>query len=376
MPFSALIDQDTVHLAGPGAAEVWERAQRVKNEGRVRCRGCGGELRTRSGANTVRHFFHRTKPDACLLGCGEGRTHLRVKLALAEAIEASGGVAHVEHIATDRSFVVDVLGVWPWANGHRRIAFEVQVSQQTEEVTELRTRQRSAECDATVWVLMRHPNAEGWPVDGLGLPKWSSTWANRWPSIRLDHDLTIAGLVAHEADGAHVHWRPSDPKRLVAAIGHGKAVWLDDAWHAGWVTPSCHQRVLSAREAQRRAEAKREAERERHIANIERFVARQLGDVAALRQVFISSGVKPDDVRPQRMHAEGRPLHVRGTNYLVLPAASQIVTSRCKDFVNAHVVVADDPDDRRRLAAKGIKSVTVAEAFVRHHSSTDPGRRR
>jgi competence CoiA-like predicted nuclease len=127
----------------------------------VRCRGCGGELRTRSGAKTVRHFFHKAKPDDCLLGGGEGSTHLRVKMAIAGAIEASGGTALVEQSAADRSFVVDVLGVWGRDSGERRVAFEVQVSHQTGQTTAERTVQRAAVCEQTVWALMRHPNGYG-----------------------------------------------------------------------------------------------------------------------------------------------------------------------------------------------------------------------
>lgn len=363
MPFSALIDDEPVHLAGADSEDVWQRAQQAKRDGRIRCRGCGGEMRTRSGKNTVRHFFHKVKPDSCLLGGGEGATHLRTKMALAAAIEASGGKALVEHIATDRSFVVDVLGVWPAADqGVYRVAFEVQVSQQTEEVTAERTAQRAGECDQTVWVLMRHPMAEGWPVEGLGLPHWSANWADRWPSFRLDHDLTIAGLVAHQADGTRPRWRETDPASLVTAIGTGKAVWVAQSVHSGWVTPALRAQIADAFAVEARAAAAREAKEEQRRVNAERFAERQRTDLAALRKAFISQGIKPETVRHRQMHAHGQPLRVKDVDYLVLPSAWQISTPRCRDFINAHVVVANYAGDRRRLADKGIKAMTVAEA--------------
>jgi hypothetical protein len=377
VPFSALIDDRQVRLVGPDSDETWERAQAAKREGRIRCRGCGGEMRTRHGANIDRHFFHKAAPDSCLLGTGEGKTHLRTKLAIAEAIEGSGGEALVEHIAIDRSFVVDVLGVWNDSGRQHRIAFEVQVSSQTEEVTAQRTEQRAAECDLTVWVLLRHPQAEGWPVRGLGLPGWSDVWASSWPHLRVDHALTVAGLVAHTAAGTHIEWRSTDPERIVAAIGAGAAVWLPSEsqfGHAGWVTPRLGKEVAKARAAAERAERRQAAEREAHARNRAAFVKRQEVDVEALRAGLISRAAALTWHRKRPLQAEG----VRITahtgpgrdptdtmDFLILPASSQVSTKRCRKFINGHVVVADDPADRRRLAAERILAVSIEEALDR-----------
>jgi hypothetical protein len=377
VPFSALIDGTPVRLIGPGSDETWERAQAVKQEGRIRCRGCGGEMRTRHGASIDRHFFHKVAPDSCLLGTGEGKTHLRTKLGIAEAIEASGGEALVEHIAIDRSFVVDVLGVWNESGRQHRVAFEVQVSSQTEEVTAQRTAQRTAECDLTVWVLLRHPRAEGWPVEGLGLPGWSDMWASAWPHLRVDHALTVAGLVAHTAAGTHIQWRSTDPLRIVAAIGTGAAVWLPSEsqfGHAGWVTPRLREEVARARAAAERAERREAAQREAHARNRAAFIQRQEADVEALRAGLISRAAALTWHRKRPLQAEG----VRITahtgpgrdpmdtmDFLILPASSQVFTDRCRKFINEHVVVANDPADRRRLAAERITAVSVEEALDR-----------
>lgn len=53
MPFVALIDDEQVYLAWAACDAVSERAQQVKREGRIRCRGCGGESRLRSGKSMV-----------------------------------------------------------------------------------------------------------------------------------------------------------------------------------------------------------------------------------------------------------------------------------------------------------------------------------
>lgn len=375
MPFSALIDDVPVRLVGPNSEDTWTRAQAVKHEGRIRCRGCGGEMRTRHGANIDRHFFHKAAPDSCLLATGEGKTHLRTKLAIAEAIEASGGRALVEHIAIDRSFVVDVLGVWNDGGRQHRVAFEVQVSSQTEDVTAQRTAQRAAECDLTVWVLFRHPQAEGWPVKDLGLPGWSDTWASSWPHLRVDHALSVAGLVAHTAADAHIHWRSTDLQRTVAAIGTGAAVWIPPNYrfgHAGWVTPQVRDQVARAREAEERAERREAAEREAHARNRAAFMQRREADVEALRAGLIGRAAALIWHRKRPLQAEG----VRITahtgagrdpadtmDFLVLPASSQVFTDRCRTFINGHVVVANDPADRRRLAAERIKAVPVEEAL-------------
>jgi hypothetical protein len=213
------------------------------------------------------------------------------KFAIAEAIEVSGGQALVEHIAIDRSFVVDVLGVWNEHGRQRRVAFEVQVSAQTEDVTAQRTAQRAAECDLTIGVLLRHPQAAGWTVEGLGLPAWSDAWASSWPHLRVDHARTAAGLVEHTAAGTHIQWRSTDPTRIVAAIGTRAAVWLPSEnrlGHAGWVTPRVREQVTEARAAAERAERREALDREAHARNRAAFIQRQEADVEALRAGLIS----------------------------------------------------------------------------------------
>jgi hypothetical protein len=375
VPFTALIDGMEVRLLGRDSDNTWKRAQEVKREGRIRCRGCGGEMRTRQGATIDRHFFHKAAPDACLLATGEGKTHLRTKFAFAEAIEASGGRAYVEHIARDRSFVVDVLGVWTEEGRQRRVAFEVQVSPQTEDVTAQRTAQRAAECDAIVWVLLRHPTADGWPVEGLGLPSWSDAWASSWPHLRNDHELTIAGPVAHAASGTQVHWRSTDVQRIVAAIGHGGAVWLPKEGpfgYAGWVTPRLQAQVTRARAVAEQAERHEAAKREAHARNREAFIRRQQADVEALRAGLISRAAALRWHRRRSLQAEGVGITAHTgpgcdpddtMDFLVLPVSSQVFTDRCRTFINGHVVVADSPADRRRLAAERIRAVSVEGAL-------------
>jgi hypothetical protein len=332
-------------------------------------------MRTRQGANIDRHFFHRAAPDACLLATGESKTHLRTKFAIAEAIETSGGRAQVEHIASDRTFIVDVLGVWTEEGRQRRIAFEVQVSSQTEDVTAQRTAQREAECDVTVWVLLRHPRADGWPVEGLGLPSWSDAWASSWPHLRTDHELTIAGPVAHEASGTQVLWRSTSVHRIVAAIGRGGAVWLpkDGRFgYAGWVTPGLQAQVTRARAIAEQGEIHEAAQREAHARNRAAFIRRQQADVEALRAGLISRAAALRWHGRRSLQAEGVGITAHTgpgrdpddtMDFLVLPVSSQVFTDRCRTFINDHVVVANNPADRRRLAAERIRAVSVDEAL-------------
>lgn len=91
MPFTVLLDDTAVSMLGSGAEDVWEACQDAKRHGRLRCRDCGGEMRTRAGKNVVRHFFHKTRPDDCLLAGGESPRHLAGKAAVVRAVEGSGG---------------------------------------------------------------------------------------------------------------------------------------------------------------------------------------------------------------------------------------------------------------------------------------------
>jgi hypothetical protein len=91
VPFSAMLDGQRVDLVGEDADDVWARAEEAKTEGRLRCKGCDGELRLRAPMNKSRHFFHLRKADHCpLSGAPESEAHGRAKRAVAAAIRESG----------------------------------------------------------------------------------------------------------------------------------------------------------------------------------------------------------------------------------------------------------------------------------------------
>lgn len=363
MPFTVLLDDTAVSLLGSGADAVWEACQDAKRHGRLRCRDCGGEMRTRVGKNVVRHFFHKTRPDDCLLAGGESPRHLAGKAAVVRAIEASGGVASVEHIAPGRRCVVDVLGIWEVAGRTHRVAFEVQVSPQTEDETAVRNVERAEVADVTVWLLYTNPRRDAMTFPAMPLPGWSDEWANAFPSIRVDGDLEKSGAVAHQSrtssDGwFSVLWRTTTLDRLVAAVGTGRAVWqpTDHRWGTGgWVTPSLQRVIARERERARR----RQAEWEKHQENIAAFVARQQDAHRRLVARLAADGFRPRALPFDDRAAMGMPVRAGNTDYLVLPSSGRIDARSRAHIRQTYVVVADDPDDLRRLRGVDVGPVTV-----------------
>lgn len=374
MPFSALLDGERVDLVGEHADAVWARANAVKHEGRVRCKGCGGELRLREGAGFARHFFHLRKPDDCLLsGTAESPEHLRAKAAVAAAVQESGGIAEIEWIAPDRTFVADVLGTWRRDEGMTyRIDFEVQRSAQTARRTLEREEVQRRVIDLTVWVLLA-PDRDGADEGSEHAsvhPGWAH-WAADAPSITLASGNTNARWWADRLNGADPKWRDTTLVALVQAIGEG-AVFLPAArpWDGyGWVAQSLVDKRQAALERQQQRELREQQARERHQQNRESLEARQQADCDALRERLVSAGQHPSIRRGGPMYGHALLVVAGDITYAVLPVANQVWSGACRANLRAATVVANSAEDRQRLRAVRVKAVPVAKAALPDRST-------
>lgn len=382
MPFSALLEGQRVDLVGENADAVWARANIVKHEGQVRCKGCGGELRLREGAGIARHFFHRRKPDVCILsGPAESPEHLRAKTAVAAAVRASGGDAEIEWIGPDRTFVADVLGTWRRDDGTtNQVNFEVQRSAQTADRTIERNEVRQRAIDLTVWVLLapegKGADNESGQEEASARPGWAH-WADGVPSIRLASGNTHARWWAERLNGTSPQWRETTLSTLVKAIGEG-AVFLPAShpWQrSGWVLQTLAEEWQAALERQRQREFREQQARERHRQNRGALEARQQADRDALRERLVRSGHRPRITAGGPLYGHALLVVAGDVTYAVLPVAKQVWSGACRANLRATTVVANSSEDRRRLKATGVKAVPVDQAALPDRSSWRQGHR-
>lgn len=364
MPFSAMLDGQRVDLIGDDADEVWARAEEAKREGRLRCKGCDGELRLRAPIDKSRHFFHLRRTDHCpLSGAPESEAHHRAKRAVAAAIRESGGTAEIEWVSPGRTFVADVLAEWTDRSGHAsRVVFEVQVSSQTRDRTFERDAVREATADRTVWVLIAGPSEDGEDLPAAG---WAH-WSNEVASILLASDNDRAGWWASHLDGTDPRWSTTSLASLVGAMASG-AVFLaaDHPWQrGGWVsTELWHHRQQQLEKRRQREETDRRA-RDLHEKNRAAFSARAKDDLAALLARLRERGHKPQ-VRPGGpMYGHAVLVTAGERRYAVMPAANQIWSHACRTNLAATTVIASDVGDQQRLGAVQVSAVAASKVAI------------
>jgi hypothetical protein len=364
VPFSAMLDGQRVDLFGEDADDVWARAKVAKLEGRLRCKGCDGELRLRAPMNKSRHFFHLRKADHCpLSGAPESEAHGRAKRAVAAAIRETGGTAEIEWVSPGRTFVADVLA--EWADGSEnvlRVVFEVQVSSQTRDRTFERDAVREAAADRTVWVLMAGPGEDGEVLPAAGWARWS----NEVSSILLADDNDLAGWWASHLEGTGPLWRSTSLASLVAAIGCG-AVFLsaDHPWErGGWVSTELWQRRQHEAEKRRQQEESVRRARELHEQNRAAFSARASSDLAALLARLRERGHKPRVHPGGAMYGHAVLVTAGDRRFAVMPAANQVWSHACRSKLATTTVIASDARDQRRLGAVQVAAVAVSEVPI------------
>jgi hypothetical protein len=364
VPFSAMLDGQRVDLVGEDADDVWARAEEAKTEGRLRCKGCDGELRLRAPMNKARHFFHLRKADHCpLSGAPESEAHGCAKRAVAAAIRESGGTAEIEWVSPGRTFVADVLAEWADGSGNLlRVVFEVQVSSQTRDRTFERDAVREAAADRTVWVLMAGPAEDGEDLPTAG---WAH-WSNEVSSILLAGDNDRAGWWATHLQGADPRWCSTSLASLVAAIGGGAAyVSADHPWErGGWLSTELWHRRQHEIEKRRQQEESDRRARDLHEQNRAAFSARVQGDLAALLARLREQGHKPRVRQGGPMFGHAVLVTAGDRQFAVMPAANQVWSNACRSNLAATTVIASDTRDQRRLSTAQVTAVAVSEVAI------------
>lgn len=136
------------------------------------CPACGAPVIAKRYHDRISHFAHRAGNSACVYGGGgESLQHLMTKGALARDLAETnlpGGRPYVEVEAQGDGWRADILVHLP--TQQRRIAFEVQLSNQASPDAQWRTRRYAGDHVETVWVVTR-------PVPG---------WSRGLPAIVID----------------------------------------------------------------------------------------------------------------------------------------------------------------------------------------------
>lgn len=133
-PEAGRIDATQVDL---GAGLTWEQVHKVRPRLALRCPDCGHGVHAKVSTRKLRYFAHNPgRPTECAWD-NESLEHHLLKLELATAIRDLGWHAELEVRAPDGSWRADVLA--SSHDGARRIAWEAQLSQITDEDIDERT---------------------------------------------------------------------------------------------------------------------------------------------------------------------------------------------------------------------------------------------
>lgn len=151
MPIVALLDGSQV--IGPLATpEQWEECKQAAQTDRNRLimRSTGNPCFPRRSRNGLQHFAHYpgTKSTA-----PESVGHEMLKAFVAKSLQNAGWKADVELPSDNNEWIADVMGTSPSGS---KVAFEVQLSRQTEEETKRRTERYKKSGIHTVWITPDH----------------------------------------------------------------------------------------------------------------------------------------------------------------------------------------------------------------------------
>jgi competence CoiA-like predicted nuclease len=134
--------------------EQWDELRKQKKKEVLLPCGCGGHLRTSKLG--LQHFYHQRKNPDCDWE-NEGPVHLQAKIEILKACESLGFSTEIEALGKD--WRADVLATKQGSrNNLIQIAFEVQWSSQTLQVTEERQAKYDRDHIRTCWLFQRLPS--------------------------------------------------------------------------------------------------------------------------------------------------------------------------------------------------------------------------
>lgn len=365
--------------------EEWGALHRKKVHA-LSCKGCGSRVFLRESCNHVRHLYHRPGAHCDIDRSGESDQHRQLKILLARLIRQLGWVAQVECQPAGGDFGgwrADVMGVG--AEG-RRVAFEVQLSNQPVDIGNERSARYHRDGILCVWITTQpKPWVEalvslrlsgdqetGYTVDA-GLRRWGAV-SGWW--VQPSHAPSLKSVVDALLRGEYT-------PHQIRHLGQDRRVL---------VTPGDLQHESDYRAEAERKRAEREAAEQLHRANADALRDRQHAVLERIvpaliaqyghDQVAVSGTEKrraatilraqaaldQDSWRASRVHRGGVTLHVnRGEGWKVVAVVCP-VRSRCDPQFGATlraqgaVVVAETRGEASRLAAVlGGRVVIAAE---------------
>lgn len=148
MPITAIVQGKKV-ISLDLSDEDWESVKRAD----IRMDCCGSVGHTRTSVLGLRHFYHAKNSDCPFIDQeGESDEHRRLKYLVFQACEKFGWKADIEHRMD--GLIADVLA----EKDDKKVAFEVQLSPQTYEVTVSRTNAFKKENIQCYWLFRQIPN--------------------------------------------------------------------------------------------------------------------------------------------------------------------------------------------------------------------------
>jgi len=159
MPLSAIYKGE--RLDAPFiSSDDWKRLKASPDKKELVCRDpdCRSTMIPKTFSRTGTQFFAHKANSAsenCAFGAGESVKHLQLKTVVAEAIGRSDWTPQIEHIIEQEGrhpkAIVDVLAIPPSCLDRNPVAFEIQLSSQSEERYEERTNRYVAANFETCW---------------------------------------------------------------------------------------------------------------------------------------------------------------------------------------------------------------------------------
>ena len=159
MPLSAIYKGERLD-APLMPSNDWKQLKASAEKKELVCRApdCRSTMIPKTVSRTGTQFFAHKANSAsenCAFGAGESVKHLQLKTVVAEAVGRSDWTPQIEHIIKREGrhpkAIVDVLAIPPNCLNRNPVAFEIQLSSQSEERYEERTNRYAAASFETCW---------------------------------------------------------------------------------------------------------------------------------------------------------------------------------------------------------------------------------
>lgn len=210
MPIAAMLDGQ--QIIGPlTSPELWDQCKEAAkaNRNRLIMRSTGEPCFPRRSSLGLRHFAHYAGTQAT---APESIGHEMLKAVVAKELQVAGWNAELEVPQDGHEWVADILATSP---SGQRVAFEIQLSEQTMEDTQYRTDRYTRDGVWTVWITP-HEDAIPPDIDAILL----NTSSARAKKIDTLDDAANISTVIHRNQKDRRHKKPL--RETVRGIAHGE----------------------------------------------------------------------------------------------------------------------------------------------------------